>query len=157
MLLCYVNPGKDSEVVRWRERAESSHGLLTLLLALALEGMMHFGTSESGIAQLNSAPLLLLLLELSNVTGREREGEGGRGGTAARRASGEEGAWASGRKQTKLKEGRKGGWWYKRPALIHCACVHGAFESWAIMQRTSWKLCPLRDVSYEAMRVIGYK
>ena len=33
---------------------------------------MHFGTSESGIAQLNSAPLLLLLLELSNVTGRER-------------------------------------------------------------------------------------
>ena len=36
--------------------------------------MMHFGTSESGIAQLNSAPLLLLLLELSNVTGKERAG-----------------------------------------------------------------------------------
>ena len=124
MLLCYVNPGKDSEVVRWRERegAESSHGLLTLLLALALEGgrregMMHFGTSESGIAQLNSAPLLLLLLELSNVTGRER------GGTAARRASGEEGAWASGRKQTKLKEGRGDGGTKGLHSLTVCACT----------------------------------
>ena len=27
----------------------------SLLLALALEGMMHFGTSESGIAQLSAA------------------------------------------------------------------------------------------------------
>ena len=32
-------------------------------------------------------------------------------------------------------------------------CVHGAFESWAIMQRTSCKLYVVlpRDVSYEAM------
>ena len=130
MLLCYVNPGKDSEVVRWRERegAESSHGLLTLLLALALEGMMHFGTSESGIAQLNSAPLLLLLLELSNVTEREREGEGGRGGTAARRASGMRGGSLGEREKADEAEGRKGGMMVVQKACTHSLCVHGAFE-----------------------------
>ena len=35
-------------------------------------------------------------------------------------------------------------------ACTHSLCVHGAFESGGIMQRTSWKLCPLRDVCYEA-------
>ena len=80
--------------------------------------MMHFGTSESGIAQLSS--VLLLLLELSNVTERERE----RAGWAApRRRVRERVERELGRAGESRRSRGKGGWWYKRPALTHCVCT----------------------------------
>ena len=90
--------------------------------------MMHFGTSESGIAQLNSAPLLLLLLELSNVTGRERERE--RAGRHRSTTSEWRGGSLGGREKADEAEGRKEGRGDGGTKGLHSltVCAHGAFE-----------------------------
>ena len=114
---------------------------------------MHFGTSESGIAQLNSAPLLLLLLELSNVTGRERERAGRHRSTTSEWRGGSLG----GREKADEAEGRKEGGMVVQKACTHSLCVRTVplnYRRLCNVRHGSYVLCVM---SGEAMRVIRYE